>query len=422
MDRNQNDRNERNERNDRVRQVETRTNRNEWDDLSNKLGNGMADMEVEDSFLNDVNASLAMQISKEMEEHLTGTNEKKHKKKKYKGLKIFGIVFSIFMVLSALLLFTSGGRRIVINIAGKYIYDKLDYDQTPNDNTDKNVDKGPTEVVIVDDVVNVLLLGVEEIGGASNTDSIMIATMNTKDKTMKLTSIMRDLYVDIPGYSKNRINSAYAKGDIDLLYQTIKLNLGINLDGYVSVNFESFEKIVDLIGGIEITLTKGEANYLNTTNYISNPAYRNVVAGTQIMNGNQALGYSRVRKVSTGSENNDYGRTQRHRIVMNAIFEKVKTKNVIQLGLLMNNILTNVNIKTDITNKQFNRYLEEAVSLKVSSLETYRIPSDGTFDNIKVKMGKYNQDVLQPKDWSLTRKEIREFIYGAEDSTTTVIK
>lgn len=415
MDRNQNDRNE------RVR-LNKRINNNEWDELSDKLGNGMADMEVEDSFLNDVNASLAMQISREMEEQVTGTKENKKKKKKYKGVKIFGIVFSIFMVLSALLLFTSGGRRIIIDIAGKYIYDKLEYDQTPNDNTDTNVDKGQTEVVIVDDVVNVLLLGVEEINGASNTDSIMIATMNTKDKSMKLTSIMRDLYVDIPGYSKNRINSAYAKGDIDLLYETIKLNLDINLDGYVSVNFESFEKIVDLIGGIEITLTRQEANYLNTTNYISNPAYRNVIAGTQILNGNQALGYSRVRKVSTGTENNDYGRTQRHRIVMNAIFEKIKSKNIIQLGLLMNDILSNVNIKTDITNKQFNRYLEEAVSLKVSSLETYRVPSDGTFDNIKVKMGKYNQDVLQPKDWALTRKELRDFIYGAEDTQTTVIE
>lgn len=390
----------------------------EWDEFTNNIGDDLIKVAEDEDFLEEINSSLATQISNEMgdvsERTMAG-----QKKKKYKGLKIFAIVFSVFMVILAGLFFTTPGRKLVINIAGKYIHGKLNVDKDTNppgqedpDGPDGE-DSGP---IIIDEVVNVLLLGVEEIEGGANTDSIMIATMNTKNKTMKITSIMRDLYVEIPGYNKNRINSAYSKGGIDLLYQVIELNLGIKLDGYVLVNFNAFEKIVDLVGGVEITLTKGEAHYLNTTNYISNPRYRNVKEGTQILNGNQALGYSRVRKKSTGTENNDFGRTQRHRIVMNAIFEKMKSKNVIQLGLLMNDILTNINIKTDITERQFTRYLEEAITLNVHSLDMYRIPTDDNYVNLKVKFttnGKA-QEVLDPKDWSLTRSELKKFIYGEE--------
>jgi LCP family protein required for cell wall assembly len=398
-----------------------RNGRNEWEELSDIIGNEVAQMGEEESFLDEINASLAKQITTELEDNDTSTKVEMDKKpKKKKGLKIFAGVFSVFMILLALLLFTGGGKKLLVNIVGNYIYGNLDYDKDNTTNPSKDNDNGNGIKQPYGEVINILLVGVEEIGGGANTDSIMIATMNTKDKTMKLTSIMRDLYVTIPGYSNNRINAAFAKGGINLLYETIKLNLEVDLDGYAMVNFESFEKIIDLLGGIEITLTQKEANYLRTTNYISDPNNRNVVEGKQLMNGNQVLGYARIRKVSTGTENNDFGRTQRHRAIINAIFEKVKTKNVIQLGLLMNDILNNVKINTDITNKEFNILLEEAISLNVNSLQNMRIPSDGTFDNIKVQMGKYKQDVLQPRDWNATREELRQFIYGPTATPTVV--
>lgn len=390
---------------------------NDLDQLSNRLGNKMDDFQDEEAFLYEINKSLANQVSDELEgERITTkdrTTNTRKKKKNHKGLKIFAAIFSVFMIMIALLVFTPGGRKIILNIAGNYIYGKLDYEE----NTNKNKQKPPKKKN-EQHVVNILLIGVEEIEGASNTDSMIIATMNTKDKSLKLTSLMRDLYVEIPGYSNNRLNSAYAKGGIDLLYDTIELNFGIPLDGYAKVNFSAFEQIVDIIGGVEITLTEKEAYYLNTTNYISDPANRNVVPGTQMVNGNQALGYSRVRKVSTGTESNDFGRTQRQRAVLNSIFDKVKSKNVIELGLLMNEILTKVKIETDITQNEFNDYLEEAVSLKVNKLENYRIPSDGNYKNSKVQLGSLMQEVLEPTDWDATRAEIRKYIYG--DTTSTV--
>ncbi len=397
---------------------------NEWEQLSNNLGNKITDLEDEDAFFEEINSSLARQISSELEGRTTNTKAITRKKRRFpKGLKIFAIVFSIIMVLGGLLLFTNGGRKIILNIAGKYIYKHLEYQgpdgiQSIDSEDGDDIEESDKPI---NEVINILLLGVEEIGGASNTDVMIIASMNTKDKSIKLTSLMRDLYVQIPGYNDNKLNSTYAKEGIGLLYDTIENNFGVKMDGYALVNFDTFEKIVDIVDGVEVTLTSGEANYLNTTNYISDPSNRNVVVGKQTINGNQAVGYCRVRKVSTGTENNDFGRTQRQRAVLNAIFEKVKSKNILQLGLLMNDILLQVKIETDITQSEFNRYLEEAVSLNVRELENLRIPSDGNYESARVQIGKYNQDVLQPTDWNATREEIRQFIYGdgdLSDSTT----
>jgi anionic cell wall polymer biosynthesis LytR-Cps2A-Psr (LCP) family protein len=136
------------------------------------------------------------------------------------------------------------------------------------------------------------------------------------------------------------------------------------------------------------------------------------------MTGNQALGYCRVRKVSTGTENNDFGRTQRQRAVLNSIFDKVKDMDVFSLVGLMDKFLTQVEIDTDITNSEFNNYLQLGVSLKLKELENYRIPSDGNYGSQRVQIGKYNVDVLVPTDWEATRAEIHEFIYGSDSSDT----
>ena len=394
---------------------------NNWDNYSGGL-KAAASYSDEDDFMQEIKASLAQQISTEMEDNETDTTNNIPKKGKFpKGLKIFAIAFSSIMLVLLLLVLTPGGQKLLFTIAGNYIYNKLDYEDTNqpvDNNTNNNTVPTQAPVKIEKDVINILLIGVEEIGGASNTDSLMIASMNTKDKSVKLTSIMRDLYVEIPGHDNNKINATYALGGMDLLYQTISRDFGIDIDGFVKVNFEAFEKIVDLVGGVDVTLTSKEAYYLNTTNYISNPAYRNVHEGTQLMNGNQALGYCRVRKVSTGTENNDFGRTQRQRAVLNSIFDKVKDMDVFSLVGLMDKFLTQVDIDTDITNSEFNNYLQLGVSLKLKELENYRIPSDGNYGSQRVQIGKYNVDVLVPTDWEATRAEIHEFIYGSDSSDT----
>ena len=370
-----------------------------------------------DDFIKEINSSLAKQINADMENKKPPV-PKASKKKRSRIYKAPLIMLVILLVLISAMMFTDTGKKMIINLAGNYIYDHLNFQASEGFESAEDQTEDGSNLIVQDHVVNILLLGLEENGGARNTDSMIVATMNTKNHTLKLSSLMRDLYVQIPGYKDNKLNSAYAKGDISLLYQTIEMNFGLDLNGYCLVNYDAFEQIVDLVGGVEITLTEEEAKYLNRTNYISEKSNRNVVAGTQIMNGNQALGYCRIRYVSTGTENNDFGRTQRQRVVLEAIYDKVKSKNVISLVVLMNKILTQADIETNITNKEFNRYLQEAVSLKVKELETMRIPSDGTYNNARVPIGSRNVEVLQPKDWNATREELHTFIYGEETATT----
>jgi anionic cell wall polymer biosynthesis LytR-Cps2A-Psr (LCP) family protein len=189
------------------------------------------------------------------------------------------------------------------------------------------------------------------------------------------------------------------------------MNFNIRLDGCAKVNFKNFEKIIDKLGGLDLTLTAGEAKYLNNTNYISNPDNRTVVEGTQHMNGNQVLGYARVRKRATiTGNNNDYGRTDRHRIVLNAIFEKYKSKSKVELASLMFNILPM--ITTDIDQKTFEMLLNTFIEMGTTEIQQLRIPANGTFtDNIKVR----GMDVLIPElDENIDI--LHKFIFG-EDTT-----
>lgn len=261
-------------------------------------------------------------------------------------------------------------------------------------------------------VYNILVLGEEAIGqgaGRGRTDVIVIATINTNTKSLKLTSLMRDTLVKIPGYKENKLNVVYELGGIDLLYKTLAKNFDIHLDGSVLVNFKNFEKIIDELGGLDITLTAAEAKYLRTTNYISNPEYRNVVEGKQHMNGNQVLGYARIRKrAAITGNNNDYGRTDRHRIILNGIFEKCKSKDKVELASMMLKFLPM--LTTDIDAEGFRALLDAYLDTGATSIEQMRIPANDTFkDNIKVR----GMSVLIP-DYEANTNILHDFIFGSE--------
>ena len=109
-------------------------------------------------------------------------------------------------------------------------------------------------------VINILLVGSDHgaiKGDHGRSDSIMIATVNFKTKELKLTSLMRDMYVEIPGHGHNKLNAAYAFGGVELLYQTIAKNFGIKIDNYCVVDFSTFEKVINKVGGVEISLEDG---------------------------------------------------------------------------------------------------------------------------------------------------------------------
>lgn len=352
------------------------------------------------------------------------------KKLPFKLLKIFGITITSFMLIIGFFAGTKGGRSIIYDVASRIIlayvnkgesvqtYATISFEDVMSNlikiagEEQNELNTGSlTNVRKEVYVKNYLIFGIEEIGGAKNTDSIMIGSLNTKDNTIKLTSLLRDSYVEIPGFSPNKLNSAYAKGGISLLMQTIEQNYKLKLDGYAYVNFDSFEKIIDLLGGIDIELGASEANYLNTTNYISNPANRYVKQGWNHLNGNQALGYCRVRKVATlGGANNDYGRTVRQRRVLNAIFEKCKSKSIFELLGIVDDCLGLVT--TNVSARDIKDALEHLVENGITTLDTTRIPVDGLFDDPREYNGVTYPIVL---DWEANIKELYKFIYLDDD-------
>ena len=320
-----------------------------------------------------------------------------------------GILF--FVIISAFIMFnTNIGKKMAIGFVSDRIYDNMNYEQSSKLDLRTQETLNPVKYSKDQKIFNIALIGSQD----GNTDTMIIATLNTVDKSLTLTSLLRDIYVDIPGHQSAKLNSTFHLGGADLFYNTIKQNFGLTLDGYLLVDYKAFEYIIDRIDGVEVTLTKEEANYLNTTNYISKKENRNVSVGTQILNGNQALGYSRIRKKPTGeNEHDDFGRTSRQRVILQQVYKNVKGRNLVSIVGIMNDVMKNANIKTDITKEEFSFYLSKAVDLKMDAPKTHRIPSNGTYLNESRKIGKRDLSVLVIKDWEETKKELNNIVFGS---------
>jgi LCP family protein required for cell wall assembly len=260
------------------------------------------------------------------------------------------------------------------------------------------------------DVINILVCGEEAIGGGrGRTDSIMIATINQKDGALRLTSIMRDTYVQIPGFSDNKINAAYHNGGMKTLLKTIKTNFGITVDGYVLVNFDSFQDVIDALGGVDITLAEDEVKYLNSTNYISESSNRTMTVGVNHMNGNQALGYARIRYVQKDGQYGDFARTLRHRTVLKAIYKKLMDKSALELIAMVPKLLPLV--QTNIKKADLVNYLYQGVKVRSanSKLETLNVPVEGAYQITRVR----SMSVILPDSLEKNVKAMQKFIYGS---------
>lgn len=265
-----------------------------------------------------------------------------------------------------------------------------------------------TGIMEDEDIVNILLIGQDRREGEDRqrSDTMILATMNKRDKCISLTSFMRDLYVQIPGYQDNRINAAYTFGGMELLDETIETNFGIHIDGNVEVDFEVFQTLVDKVGGIDLELTQAEADYIcgRDQSVLYPQPYNSewdLQEGVNHLNGEQALIHARNRSIG----NSDYRRTERQRDVVMAAFDKLKDAGILTLGGLIKDVLPMVT--TDISLDQMLGYAIDVLGIGADDLQSYRIPIDGAYNSATIR----GMQVLVP-DLEKNREYLRETLYG----------
>ena len=257
------------------------------------------------------------------------------------------------------------------------------------------------------DFLNILLIGQDkrdEETERQRSDAMIVITLDRINQRVCMTSFMRDLYVEIPGYGGERLNAAYQYGGFELIDQTLEDNFGIHIDGNVVIDFEGFENMIDSFGGIDVFLTQEEADYIvgKKTDVIL-PQHRRedwdyLKEGINTLNGEQALIHVRNRWIGQS----DYERTRRQRDVMRALFDKVKDKGFGILTLIVE-LLTYVD--TDVPMAATAVYAMEGITFGLNSIDAYRIPVDGGFTSEIIK----GMQVLVP-DLALNREYLQNNI------------
>lgn len=223
-------------------------------------------------------------------------------------------------------------------------------------------------------IKNILLVGADKRGsetGYGRSDCMMVASIDGKNSQLKMTSLLGDTYVDIPGYGENRLSMAYSIGGISLLYETIAANYGIRLDQYAVVEFKDFVNIIDKLGGVSVNVTEFEASYLQY--YYNDNVVNQVAIGENILNGTQALAYVRIKQDAAG----DFGRTVRERKVMKALFSKLTGTSVSNLVSTLETLMDSMT--TDITPDIMKNYLAEVIKLSSNGIRERILPDDDEY-------------------------------------------
>lgn len=264
--------------------------------------------------------------------------------------------------------------------------------------------------------IHVLLIGVDRrsSSGNSNTDTMMIATIDTVHNSLKLTTIMRDMLVNIPGVGYGKMNSAAVRGGTELLFETINSNFCLDLTEYVLVDFSMFERIVDEIGGVTVKMTAEEISEtndciagLNKQRGIADTWDGFVFAeeGNVKLTGKQALGYARVRKIDS-----DFSRTERQYKLLNNIYAKFRSLDAVKQYKLIEDILPMV--ETNMTNQRIIDCAAKVLGMDVGGMLYCRIPAEDTYESAK-----YERKSVVLADMPANAALLHQFIFlSAEEA------
>lgn len=335
------------------------------------------------------------QKQRNQEKYRNQPKPKKKKKRRKSKCRRFLITLLLFLALLA-----GGGYYIV----GR-VYNRMEYHE---------IESLTSAPVREEGVTNILLIGNDsrENDEDGRSDAMILLSISSKTKKIYMTSLLRDMYVEIPGHKGNRLNAAYSFGGAELLMETIEQNLDITVNRYVLVNFEAFANVVDAVGGVDLELSSQEIEYVNAylweynvlTNRPEGTDYMDTsVSGMVHLNGAQALSYSRNRYMGT-----DFGRTERQRKVLGAIIQKLPGALATNPKELIAGLT--VNLTTNLTQQECFGLCFQAAGALSYDMEQNSIPLEGTYSNATIR----EMSVLEV-DFDANKEFIRKNIYGDEE-------
>ena len=331
--------------------------------------------------------------------------------KKKKGKIVAAVIILIILaILIGGFAFVKGKLNLIDYDDGKKEYatiqegdeDQLDLDLSGLEQVDpQGIPSG--EIYKDKNVINVLLLGTDErtkeFSDNARSDSMMLLSINTKEHTAKLVSLERGMGVPIlEGPYKGQydwLTHCFRYGGADLVMQEVRECFRVDVERFVRVNFTSVESIVDLIGGIDVSLTAEEAEHLNLT-----PG-RNFTAGINHFDGEAALAYARLRSIDS-----DWQRVKRQQTVIQACADKLKGSSVSTLNELLNQILPMV--QTNFTQGEITKLMLEAPEFLGVEFERMTLPAEGTYGGM---IGMGGRSMFAP-DFAENAKILREFLYS----------
>lgn len=291
---------------------------------------------------------------------------------------------------------------------GMFKLDKLDFNILDKSRLDVYKDTGP--------YTNIALFGLDsrngELEGGVQSDTIMIASINNETSDVKLVSVYRDTLLQQADGTYEKANSAYNTGGVEDAISLLNRNFDLDIQNYVSVNFNALVDVIDLLGGLEIDMTAEEAFWCNgyafETAQVTGKEMTQIKeeAGTQLLDGVHAVGYARIRY----TDGNDFKRTERQRIVLEKVMEKAKKASFSTLNKIVDEVFPQ--ISTSFSSADLLGFAANALNYNI--VDTSGFPFDvTTSENVRNHSGSY----VVPIDFSSNVSRLHEFLFGEEDYT-----
>ncbi len=304
-----------------------------------------------------------------------------------------------------------------------YLYQKLDQIDTTyvvdEEKITVNADIDEETLERFEEYTTIAIFGLDNrtqgVYTTGNSDVIMILNMNNSTKEITMVSVYRDTYLDVSGVDESskfrKCNSAYAYGGVEQAINMLNTNLDLDIDNYVTVDFQAVAEAIDILGGVDIEIeSNSELKYLNqyivATNKILGTSASTISStGTHTLNGVQAVAYSRIRYTSGG----DYKRAERQRTVLSQMFAKAKKASLSQISELIDTVFPD--IQTNLTTK-------EILTLATAFLE-YDLSTSGgfPFDRTTMTLNSTVGSIVVPCDLESNVIELHRILFGTEDYT-----